>query len=763
MDRPWQPELYRQFCIREPKMEKYLESTWAKTGQSVLEHTNRLLANLEQILKLGYIRDERKIKLLYAVCEYHDYGKMNSRFQERILTKKKFNEFKEIPHNILSYFFINPSKFELDEFKIIACAVMYHHYHSDITRVVNDSAKLLESILDEMENTGIEPYMKRVNRRHNVYGLIGEKNEELILVKGLLHKCDYSASAGIDCEKRNDFLEAGLASMLDRWQQKNGNSDWKELQKFTHAHQDQNLIITASTGMGKTEAGLLWIGDSKGFFVLPLRTAINAMYDRIANEIIMVEKEERIALLHSDMQSVYLNRQKENEIEGDLMEYCVRSRQMSLPLTICTLDQIFDFVLKYPGYEYKLATLSYSKIVIDEIQMYDPALLAYLIYGVKWIHKMGGKIAVVTATLPPFVRAQLKEALQNDLVEATFLSEDQSRHHLQVIEECLSAMEIIRFCQALEADSDNQADSSILVVVNSIEIAQQLYRELSACDIVEDYHPKLLHSRFIRKDRTEKEREILKDGRTYDDEGNRQEKKCIWISTSIVEASLDIDFDYLFTELMDLMSLFQRLGRCNRKGIKSFKTANCFVFTEKQGQAMKYVDETIYQLSLEELRKVNGHILTEQQKLDMIENALSIEKLQAGKSDYIARYQRAYEYIDDLYAYQKRARDKDMLRNIQSVAIIPGKVYDQEKELIDENFQKSNNRLLTLVERIAAKEMVDQRTVSIAKWKFEACEKISELRSSKYTIPVVECDYDKEIGFDLKKDKKRSEVIGGII
>ena len=753
MDRPWQPELYRQFCIRDSEMEKYLRSALAKPDQSVLEHTERLLANLEQILKLGYIRDERKIKLLYAACEYHDYGKMNPLFQERIQTKKKFNEFKEIPHNVLSYFFIDPSKFDLDEFKIIACAVMYHHYHSDITRLVGEKTKLIESILEEMENTGIKPCMKRVSRRHNVYGLIKDKNEVLILVKGLLHKCDYSASAGIDCEKGNNFLETGLTAMLDRWRQKNADSNWKELQKFTHAHQDENLIITASTGMGKTEAGLLWIGDNKGFFVLPLRTAINAMYDRIANEIIMIGKEERIALLHSDMQSVYLNRLQENEMEGDLMEYCMRSRQMSLPLTICTLDQIFDFVLKYPGYEYKLATLSYSKIVIDEIQMYDPALLAYLIYGVKWIHKMGGKIAVMTATLPPFVRVQLKEALQDDFIEASFISEDQNRHHLQVIEEGLSAAGIIHFCQKLESDSNNQLDSSILVVVNSIEIAQQLFRDLSSCDTMEDYHPKLLHSRFIRKDRAEKEREILEDGRTYDKEGNRQKKKCIWISTSIVEASLDIDFDYLFTELMDLMSLFQRLGRCNRKGIKSCKSANCFVYTEKQGQAMKYVDETIYQLSLEEIRKVNGQILTEQRKLDMIENALSIEKLQAGKSDYITKYQQAYEYIDDLYAYQKSARDKGELRNIQSVTIIPGKVYEQEKKLIDEKFQESNNHLVEMTERIAAKEIIDQRTVSIAKWKFEVCDKINELRGSKYSIPVVDCDYDKEIGFELKKDK----------
>lgn len=57
-----------------------------------------------------------------------------------------------------------------------------------------------------------------------------------------------------------------------------------------------------------------------------------------------------------------------------------------------------------------------------------------------------------------------------------------------------------------------------------------------------------------------KKKNILDFGKTeFDGEG-------IWISTSLVEASLDIDFDYLFTELQDLNSLFQRFGRCNRKG-----------------------------------------------------------------------------------------------------------------------------------------------------------------------------------------------------
>ena len=73
------------------------------------------------------------------------------------------------------------------------------------------------------------------------------------------------------------------------------------------------------------------------------------------------------------------------------------------------MDQLFNFVFKYQGYELKLTTLSYSRIVIDEIQMYSPDLLAYLIYGLEHIAKMGGKIAIMTATLSPFVKELLEK------------------------------------------------------------------------------------------------------------------------------------------------------------------------------------------------------------------------------------------------------------------------------------------------------------------------------------------------------------------
>lgn len=41
--------------------------------------------------------------------------------------------------------------------------------------------------------------------------------------------------------------------------------------------------------------------------------------------------------------------------------------------------------MKYPGYEYKLAVGSYSRFIIDEIQMYSADLLAAIIYSIEML------------------------------------------------------------------------------------------------------------------------------------------------------------------------------------------------------------------------------------------------------------------------------------------------------------------------------------------------------------------------------------------
>ena len=95
----------------------------------------------------------------------------------------------------------------------------------------------------------------------------------------------------------------------------------------------------------------------------------------------------------------------------------------------------------------------------------------------------------------------------------------------------------------------------VLVICNCIETAQRIYEEVKEGLQQEDVEIHLFHSHFTKCDRTQKEEQIQAVGKTYNSNHNINAMHQIWIATSVVEASLDIDFDYLFTELLELFSL----------------------------------------------------------------------------------------------------------------------------------------------------------------------------------------------------------------
>ncbi|HHD2769613.1 TPA: CRISPR-associated endonuclease Cas3'', partial [Clostridium perfringens] len=405
----------------------------AKPDKTIREHTDDLLKNLDFLMKLGYIKEERIYNLIKIACEYHDYGKANREFQHRIKNQTQFNTEREIAHNVLSLYFINPDIFEDErDYYRVCFAVLYHHYYCEGLKVICEQTELIEDLLSEFDTYNLDEFTPM-----EIADI--KSDYEAVLIKGFLNKCDFSASGNTVIEYKNDFLEESLEKLLNDWKEKNPKANWNELQRFTKKNSENNIMVVAQTGMGKTEAGLHWIGNNKGFFILPLKTAINAIYDRISKGILKENndsKKDKVALLHSDSLSYYIS---QNEDSNIVLDHYREGKQLAIALSVATLDQIFDFVFKYKGYEVKLATLSYSKIVIDEIQMYSADLLAYLIIGIKTIIKLGGKVAILTATLAPFIKDLLTEN-NNELgfVEGTFVN-DLERHNLKVYDRKLNS------------------------------------------------------------------------------------------------------------------------------------------------------------------------------------------------------------------------------------------------------------------------------------------------------------------------------------
>lgn len=708
----------------------------AKPSETIEQHTDKLLECAKVLYDLGYIKSEQLYKDLLVACKNHDMGKINSQFQIRIKRKSRFNYEIEVPHAVLSIFFVNDS--ECNDYTSVLFAVLYHHYHKESPmNVFRRDRQLVEKFLTELnfQSNDYNKMRRNLSKVKKIFqtNLNDKQKQYAVLLKGLLHKCDYSASANIPCEKKNDFL----LDSIEEW--RSGKFQYNTLQEFCIANRNENIMVTAPTGMGKTEAGLLWCGNNKCFFVLPLKTAINAMYVRIKKLANDVEAEDvyksRVALVHSDMKSYYLKDANDKDTDYDF-DYEEVSRQFCLPVTVCTPDQIFDFVLKYPGYEYKLAISSYSKFIIDEIQMYSPDILAAIIYAIKMIHIMGGKVAVLTATLPPFVKEELLKIFGDDVQLADFSSEGILRHNVKVFDDKLETDDVIEIVNETNSDTVKK----YLVVCNTVKTANRIYREFSESNI--DAEINLFHANFIKKDRMKKEKEIMK---ASEKELNEMTKPEIWISTSVVEASLDIDFDILITELSDLFSLFQRFGRTNRKGKKDFSNYNCYVFTELQDRADSFIDKDIHNLSKDAIVTVEG-VLTEQEKNSLIEKYLSVEKVQ--DTNYYKDYCKFFKNYEDEYDYLNSS--KDSLRNIDRMDAIPKCVYDENVDMINENLEKINSTDVDKDSRMNATEEILKLTVSISMFRCRKHDSGISVDMKYRRIPVIDCNYSFDSGLDFE-------------
>lgn len=747
--------------------------------ETIQQHTDKLLKNLD-ILKNLYPNLFLNWDISYMLelaCLYHDIGKINISFQKRVTGGK---EPQIVPHGLYSLCFLEADdlcdkiydkylELEKDEntaeeqainfVTVVANAIAYHHERdisNEVSEIIKNNLESLREQLKEFKYDKIKiskveeiaPDFFRIGTRL-MPSKIKSQNEifkKYILVKGLLNRIDYASSAGeeIQVERKNDFLLDKLENMLENWKKKNPQSDWNKLQKYMIKKRDKNVIAIAQTGMGKTEAGLLWIGDTKGFFILPLKTAINSIYNRVTTEIVKEKIEDRVGLLHSETKDIYLKDFSNNDLEV----YYESTKQLSLPLTICTLDQIFDFVYRYKGFEPKLATLSYSKIVLDEIQMYSPDLLAYIIKGLKYITELGGKFAILTATFPEIVKDLLSSQGIEFEISENFTKPDLNlRHNVKVIEKLIDTDFILSKFQK----------NKILVICNTVKEAQRVYTELKE-KISDKKLINLFHSKFIKRDRAIKENEILK-------LGNKNNKDFgIWIATQVVEASLDIDFDILITELSDLSGLFQRMGRCYRNRPLLDDETNCFVFTGdekiKNTGVGFVVDKDIYTKSKDLiLEKIDGNLF-EEEKMKYVSELYTTENLKETK--YYKKVLDTLEYLDLVSPYEKDKQEvKKEFRDITSYMIIPKNLYEENSEEINKNLEILKQENISKKEKLTSKMKIRDLTLNIQGYELKTKNiGLNFIELGKYEkIYILDCDYSFEIGFIPNTTEEASKLI----
>ncbi|MEG1863331.1 MAG: CRISPR-associated helicase Cas3' [Oscillospiraceae bacterium] len=672
--------------------------------ETIQEHTDNLLKAFENIIK-AYPNsfDKNEQELIKCAAIYHDAGKSNYAFQKKIhkaaakdfaidpaLEKfyySKDNEpYAEIPHGYLSSAFLPLASlsFSDEEKKILISAIYFHHTRSAVTdeqvvAVINNDLKPKFQNLnigDDKSDTKITGDLKPKSRALNGAYLTRvlksmEKNEGLWLkfavVKGALNRLDYSASAhsfeNIEIQRLQDGLN--FDSWVRKYMEKN-NFILRPVQKYMLEHKDENLIVRASTGIGKTEAACLWSGGEKLFYTLPMQVSINAMYQRFKVEYGF----ENCALLHSNALSIFFLSEEQPYL------YYKQSKALSFPVTISTVDQLFTFVYKYRGCEIIPSVLKYSKIVIDEMQAYSPEIAAKIIYGLKLITMLGGHFAIITATMPPVLSQFIKEkGIEFSPMPQPFLNQI-DRHKISY-EEADFNFDFIA-CEG--------TNKKVLIICNTVKKAVAAYEAL--CERGCDVH--LLHSHFQRGDRRKIEQALI--------DFSKGENCGIWVSTQIVEASLDVDFDMLFTEMCSADSLLQRLGRCYRKRKYLLDTPNVYIYDTKNGRGTIY-DQTIYDYSVKFLQEYNKSVFTEKAKNEYIDEVYNFKRLQ--NSEYYKKLETNYYELTKLLPDSvDEALAKKQFREIISTRVIS-----------DETYEKicNNGQLNAITQRAKSKDILENQ------------------------------------------------------
>ena len=372
------------------------------------------------------------------------------------------------------------------------------------------------------------------------------------------------------------------------------------VQAIEESGQPGIFILEAQMGVGKTEAALAGaeliaskLGCSGIFFGLPTQATANGIFPRLKQWAQRQSEQARhgirlahgMAELNEEYQSVFHGAAVQNEDvdeKGLVVHPWFEGRKQALlsEFVIGTVDQLLMAALKQKHVMLRHLGLAGKVVIVDECHAYDAYMNRYLDRALNWLGAYGVPVILLSATLPARRRRELIFAYQNTTVsQKERLDWEESRAYplltwtdgREVRQHNIQVDQPPQLIQMEQADRQQiptlikhavSKGGCVGIVVNTVRQAQQLAQELH--DMFPNYSVLLIHSRLLMADRLEREAELLRVLGKGSTPGQRN--GVIVVGTQILEQSLDIDFDFLITQLCPMDLLLQRLGRLHRHG-----------------------------------------------------------------------------------------------------------------------------------------------------------------------------------------------------
>ena len=350
-----------------------------------------------------------------------------------------------------------------------------------------------------------------------------------------------------------------------------------------NSHRGHVYIVESEMGSGKTEAALylaskrLATGEANGiYFALPTKLTSEKIFSRLEaflNQIVPAEPQQSAILIHGQSWIDWMSNRDErtNTYEdGQLPNsfFLSKKRALLAPFAAGTIDQALLSVINVKHSALRAFGLSGKVVIIDEVHSYDTYTGSLIESLVKSLEEWGCTVIILSATLTRSARASLLGKPEwntqgsHDYPLLTIKEEDGSVKEKslprpkeksvqircsQCKQDCLS--------EALEKAYNGQ---QVLWIENTVDEAQDVFKKLSAD--AASIEVGLIHSRFPACVREQNENYWTN---IYGKNGaaERVKKGRILVGTQVLEQSIDIDADFLITQLAPSDMLLQRIGR----------------------------------------------------------------------------------------------------------------------------------------------------------------------------------------------------------